>query len=162
MQAVAYLGIRPLTSHWLVAFQGCSYHPCDQQQGISLVWSASYCRLAHIHAVGGEVNLAGLTASTLFGLEWAEFLQSGCRSEGTCPPCLWLAFLSYADPGLEHTNTVLTLHPSMSHAGQATRMVWSHFWRLLHMGFPPDVFLLYSHIIEGTKGQEMFLESFLH
>lgn len=151
--------------HWhsgfSLAFQGCSYYPCDQQQRINLVSSASYCRLAHVCAVGVKSVWDGLAESTLFALEWAESVQCGCRSEGTCPPWLWLALLSYAGPGLEPRVSRPAQHWHCTHpwAMQIKTHAWSGgtFLRLFHLGFPPDVFLLYSHITEGTKGQEMFL-----
>lgn len=71
----------------------------------------------------------GLAASTLL---WSELsLQRGCRSEGTCPlGCGWLSFHMLAQgwsPGWADWHR-LALHPSMSHAGQATHGLEAPFW----------------------------------
>lgn len=181
MQAVAFLGMRSLT-FWLVAFQGCSYHPWPAAENkprlVSKLLQTSSCPCCWGRSQSGK----GLAASTLFALEWAESVQSGCRSEGTCPPWLWLALLSYAGPGLEpgvSRPAQLTLHTSMSRAGQATRMVWrhlfeavasglssrcfssvlSHYWRHKRSGNVPRILLtLMRELSEEGKGEKKLLE----
>lgn len=71
IQAVAWLGTRSLT-FWLAAFLGCLYRPCDQQRGVSRIWSASCHRPDCIHTVGSEVTV-----------EWARSIET-LRSQVSC------------------------------------------------------------------------------
>jgi len=61
-----------------------------------------------------------------------------------------------AAPGLEPGASRLVQRRRCAHLGavQGKTHGWcgGTFLRLWHLGFPPAVFLLYSHTTEGTKG----------
>lgn len=115
--------------------------------------------------LGAKSLQDGLAASMLRTLEWAASVESGCTSRGTCPPRLCLVLLPDTGLRLEPRVSRPAQHQCHMHPGavqdKPCTPCGGTFLRLLLLGFPPAVLLLYSHITEGTKGQAMFRASFL-